>query len=493
MDSGSILETIGHEIIGVMSPVSVCMFLVVLLVYTVYNPSATASTGDSTFRTAANLVYLESPSDSSVQKLEGAILNAVVFVLIITIVTFLLVLLFYYRFTKFLVHYTRFSVFMIFSSMGSSILISIIQRFNIPVDAVTFYILLFNFTILGTISVFSNGVPIIVKQSNLVVLGIIVAAWFTRLPEWTTWVVLVALALYDLVAVLAPGGPLKLLVELASTRDEELPALVYESRPNVGRSPGARDSSLGFLAAAAEGLESNDENNNRGAVELQVLLRNSDNERHTETRESEYSIEIMGIESTNDGNDVDEDREDGGETFPWIRNGVLNACSAPERDHSMEVISTESDNLVEIEERREDLGESFPLMGDGVSRESQSPLNDTSSGNNIDRISNTLRMNGRDRTERIEMTERGIKLGMGDFIFYSVLVGRAAMYDLMTVYACYLAIISGLGCTLILLAVFRHALPALPISITLGVVFYFLTRLLMEPFVVGASTNLMMF
>lgn len=376
--------------------------------------------------------------------------------------------------------------------MGSSILISIIQRFNIPVDAVTFCILLFNFTILGTISVFSNGVPIIVKQSNLVLLGIIVAAWFTRLPEWTTWVVLVALALYDLVAVLAPGGPLKLLVELASSRDEELPALVYESRPNVGRSPGARDSSLGFLVAAAAGLESNGDDNNRSAVELQVLLRNSDNEHHTETRENEYSIEIMGIERSSNGNENDGDVEDGGETFPLMRNRVLNVSSTQERDHSIEAITAERANLGEIEER-EDLGENFPLMGDGVSRESQSPLNDTSSGNNVGLFSNRLRMNGRDRVERKEMTERGIKLGMGDFIFYSVLVGRAAMYDLMTVYACYLAIISGLGCTLILLAVFRHALPALPISITLGVMFYFLTRLLMEPFVVGTSTNLMMF
>ncbi|KAI3444239.1 hypothetical protein Pfo_000904 [Paulownia fortunei] len=453
MEGGSILETIGQEIIGIMAPVSICMLLVVLLVYTVYNPSSSSAT--TTIRTAVNLVYLESPSDSTAQKLEGAILNAVVFVVIITLVTFLLLLLFYYRFTNFLLYYTRFSSFMVFSAMGSSILISIIQRFNIPVDAVTFCVLLFNFTILGTISVFSNGIPIIVKQGNMVLMGIIVAAWFSRLPEWTTWVVLVALVLYDLAAVLAPGGPLKLLVELASSRGEELPALVYESRPNVGRNSGARDSSLGLLVAAGVGMRSD---NNSGTIELQELLRNGDSNNGIEVRETEHLVIAVG----------ENGRTSGGE----------------------------------IEEVRDDAGETSPLMGDGDLMEGRSHPNDSSNYNNngsSGRLDNTSdgnrvsRGNEREGMEMEEMNDRGIKLGMGDFIFYSVLVGRAAMYDLMTVYACYLAIISGLGCTLILLAVCRHALPALPISITLGVIFYFLTRLLMEPFVVGASTNLMMF
>ena len=84
-----------------------------------------------------------------------------------------------------------------------------------------------------------------------------------------------------------------------------------------------------------------------------------------------------------------------------------------------------------------------------------------------------------------------IKLGLGDFIFYSVLVGRAAMYDFMTVYACYLAIIAGLGVTLVLLAVYQKALPALPVSILLGVLFYFLTRFVLEVFIVECSLNLL--
>ncbi|KAE8673778.1 Presenilin-like protein [Hibiscus syriacus] len=400
----SILESIGQEIIGVMSPVSLCMLLVVLLVYSLSDSNSFSS---APIRTAANLVYLENPSDTAAQKLEGALLNALVFVILIAIVTFVLVLLYYYNFSNFLKNYMRFSAFFVLGSMGGSIFLSIIQHFSIPIDAITCFLLLFNYTIVGVLSMFSGGVPIILRQGYM-------------------------------------------LVELASSRDEELPALVYEARPTVSRNEGNPRSTLGFLVAGVS---------DSGSVELQAVSNNNVRKDGSENRRSpEYAaIQVRNLEN------VEGERNRVGERSPLV-------------GHSRERYSPDSNSSeysTVVRNRESEI----------VVDEERSPLVD---------------MLGMDNEREHEMRDpvvasRGIKLGLGDFVFYSVLVGRAAMYDLMTVYACYLAVISGLGCTLILLSVCHRALPALPISITLGVIFYFLTRLLMEPFVVGIATNLMMF
>jgi Presenilin len=130
--------------------------------------------------------------------------------------------------------------------------------------------------VVGVLSLFYWPSPILLKQGYLVVTGVVVAYVFTWIPEWTTWTLLITMALYDLAAVLLPGGPLKVrrlsairlsaprglwdgrcaawrrqpfvlrasadrlrwlqvLVELAQERDEDIPALVYEARPTVSQ------------------------------------------------------------------------------------------------------------------------------------------------------------------------------------------------------------------------------------------------------------------
>lgn len=107
-----------------------------------------------------------------------------------------------------------FSGFTILGLLGGILGIQIIQAASIPLDIITFSIVLWNFSVVGVLAVFFWKMPIFLKQGYLVFIGAVVAFWFTKLPEWTTWTVLAAMALYDLVAVLAPGGPLKVRVRV---------------------------------------------------------------------------------------------------------------------------------------------------------------------------------------------------------------------------------------------------------------------------------------
>jgi presenilin 1 len=445
----TILDTLGEEVLAVMSPVSICMALVVLLISLLAPPASSPSAPPPV--TAATLVYLESPSDSPGQKLVGALLDAAVFVALVAVVTFVLVALYYYRCTGFLKNYMRFSAFFVLFSMGGGIAVAVLRRLDAPLDAPTVLLLLFNASAVGVLSVFASAVPILVRQGYMVTLAVIVAAWLSRLPEWTTWMMLVALALYDLVAVLAPRGPLRMLVELASSRDDELPALIYESRPTVGPAESWSDE----MQQADSGRSAANQYARVGQQDdlgpAMVEMRDLGGSRSTE----------MAISS--------------GSTFQ-IEGEMPTTVTGQTSNQG----GSAQHAVIQIEQREEE--ETAPLV-------SAASANSTVPSEEHRQISSS------EPPDEFEMFEssRGIKLGLGDFVFYSVLVGRAAMYDLMTVYACYLAIIAGLGCTLILLSICRHALPALPISIMLGVVFYFLTRLLMEPFVVGASTNLVMF
>jgi len=153
-----------------------------------------------------------------------------VFVGFITAMTFALFLLFKYRMGKVIWAYMGFSGLLIFGVLGGNILMRVLQKLDIAIDMVTVGLLMWNFSIGGVLMTFFWHGPLVVKQGYLICVSTIVSFYFTQIPEWTTWSLLIAMALYDLYAVLTPNGPLRLMVELAQERDEDIPALVYESR-----------------------------------------------------------------------------------------------------------------------------------------------------------------------------------------------------------------------------------------------------------------------
>ncbi|KAK7330287.1 hypothetical protein VNO77_24477 [Canavalia gladiata] len=461
----SILDSLGEEIVRIIAPVSICMFLVVILV-SILN---TNSPFEASVASIATIAYTETTSDSTWDKFVGALLNSLAFVVVVTFATFVLVLLFYFRCTRFLRLYMAFSAFVVLGFLGGEVSLFLIQHFSTPVDCITFFLVLCNFAVVGVLAVFMSKMAIFVTQGYLVVIGILVAYCFTMLPEWTTWAMLVAMALYDLAAVLLPIGPLRLLVELAISRDEEIPALVYEARPVNHENLDPRDAVAQRRLWRDRRVENSDlqtDSNLNGNSMLGHGLSNA--ESHSNSDANTVSGSNPNSNTPDDANLIRENASP---------NSNLNSNASNGSNNFRNLVRAE-EGRVQVEETDSDL--SRPLIDHGRNVQLRR-VEDAMSNENL-------------MLEGIGLGSSGaIKLGLGDFIFYSVLVGRAAMYDFMTVYACYLAIIAGLGITLMLLAFYQKALPALPVSIALGVLFYFLTRLLLEVFVVQCSLNLLMF
>jgi len=399
-----------EHVIRLFIPVSLCMAAVIFTMNTV----GYYSKDDGVY-----LVYtpFTGKTDSTAEKFVMSIGNALSVLALVVVMTGVLIFLYYFKFYKVIHFWLMMSSFMLLSMFMTLYLQQVFMTYNITVDYITFCFCLYNFVAMGMMCIHWKG-PLLLQQAYLIIVSALMALVLIKhLPDWTAWTVLAALSIWDLIAVLCPQGPLRILVETAQKRNEPIfPALIYSS-------------SVLYTYVVMTSIPQDDQ-----------------------TQDSDAPL-------------VTNDSGQSGSS-----SAQQSAGHSPAAEPKQSAIRVAPNRKKKNQTRNPE--------------DSSNPNPETSQSQNQPQTSRHRNQNENPQNEEVTIIEdQGIKLGLGDFIFYSVLVGKASSYgDWNTTIACYVAILIGLAFTLMLLAVFQKALPALPISIFAGIIFYFSTRELITPF-----------
>lgn len=386
-DDEIVLKYGAKHVVKLFIPVTICLVFVIISLSLIKSYQQSGG---------AHLIYTpfdESQSTSGGTKLWMSIANASIFIGVVVIMTIVLILLYKFKCYKIIHGWLAFSSLMLLFFFTYMFISELFKQFNLVTDMLTITIFLWNFGVLGMFCIHWKG-PLFLQQSFLIFSCIQMALIFIKyLPEWTTWVLLALISVWDLIAVLCPFGPLRILVETARSRNDNLfPAMVYSS-------------TLIYTIFMAK------------LSEPPVALESSNG-----TRQIDRTDDYGNINSERNNNLIT-NRRSNNSSQPAVR-------SAQNGQPPSANFNQPSENQFQDDDE-----------------------------------------------------ENGVKLGLGDFIFYSILVGKASILgDWNTVIACFVAILIGLCLTLVLLAVFHKPLPALPISLMFGLIFYFLTNLVVRPF-----------
>ncbi|XP_063428183.1 presenilin-2-like isoform X2 [Mytilus trossulus] len=429
------------HVIMLFVPVTLCMLVVV----------ATISSVNFYTKKSGYLIYTpfhdaDKPETNTGTKIWQSLANAFILLGVIVVMTIILFLLYKYRCYKFIHGWLIMSSLMLLFLFSYIYLGVVLQAYNVPMDYITVAILMWNFGVVGMVCIHWKG-PLFLQQAYLIVISALMALIFIKyLPDWTTWAVLGVMVVWDLVAVLCPKGPLKMLVETAQERNEPIfPALIYSSTMvwNVAG-----------MASDSEGEKDKKSSKKKKKPQKETKI-------NLGYMPEGSTVSLNGPSATEDADDNDDGGFTGRSEEATDDVDERGFRRRPGRDTTMSSSSTESQRARSAVNA---LGETDQHRSDVEVRQPRENRNSTRSADEPDE-------------------ERGVKLGLGDFIFYGVLVGKASSNgDWNTTLACFVAILIGLCFTLLLLAIFRKALPALPISITFGLIFNFATSELVQPF-----------
>ncbi|KAL1420473.1 hypothetical protein MTO96_024295 [Rhipicephalus appendiculatus] len=344
--------------------------------------------------------------------------NALLLLGVVITMTVLMVTLYYYRFYTIIGSWITLACATILVMSPITYIDIVFHKYNVPADIFSVGIFVYNFMALGLVVILSSG-PLLLQQFYLVVESGFMAIMLIKfLPAWTLWIVLCLIPIWDLVAVLAVVGPLRILVETAKERKEGLqPGLVFSTMV-VGMFPGMA------------------KRPHRGP--------SKEDRRSHDRRTSDDTGQSSQMPSAVGSSEVPLDHE---MSFPRP------SCTGS--------IAPEHYDLAQ--DQAEQAMSPAPAAGPTPSQGRQEQVR---------KASVELEKDSSSDTDSEDEESQGIKMGLGDFVFYSVLVGKVATFgDWAIVCLCFTGILVGICATLFMLAIMQTALPALPVSLAFGLTF----------------------
>src|SRR5210317_1729639 len=164
-----------HSFHVMVVPVSITVILAALAV-TFFNTPQTLREGAQVMSDAYHVWKVDIDNDSASKQLVADFVNGLAMVTAIGIMTFGIVFLYKYRCMKILIGYMMFSSMTLLGVLGGVMFNVGIEKYQIPIDWLTFLFALYNFAFVGVAAIFySHGIPPYITQGYLICSSVIVA------------------------------------------------------------------------------------------------------------------------------------------------------------------------------------------------------------------------------------------------------------------------------------------------------------------------------
>lgn len=423
-DPSDFLEDASYRIVKIAIPVVLTLILDAVITRLIENTHGSVSLDRSFSETMSY--------NSGGLSTTWSIILAVILIVSIIIVTAILLVCYYYGYTKVIFVWMIVAVSIILSYYVWIFFKEVPPVLNFTVDYIAIVLLIMNLVVIGDMSIFWRA-PKIVTQAFLVFISVLIALVFLSFPDWTIWILLGILVIYDCCVVLCPHGLLNMIIKKSEERNDEIPALIYASAAFIVKDD--------HSAHEYEGWEDG--------------LNESENSENNDDEES------------NDNDDEDGDGDGNG-----------NGQDTKEAEDNADATNATPVNDPENQNRA-----AQPVNNSAQNLDTDAP----------DQQPQDQQQAGEKKKKKKKKDRDGVRLGLGDFCFYGILITRAARLGWDLTILCIFAVILGLSITLLILAWVQRALPALPISLVLGVIFFCIGALTFRKFDLNLRETMLAF